>query len=131
MLISDWSSDVFSSDLAAAATRARVSALTPGLFRKARETVDCETPARSATSNDVGRSIYVPLDGGAGRPLSPRNRGLSIRGGGPADSDRQAVIAGAAVPTAPELTIDQRAGEAGAEALAVEQRGFGKAARKS
>src|SRR3546814_9476439 len=79
-------------------------------------------------SSDVCSSDLVPLDGGAGRPLSPRNRGLSIRGGGPADSDRQAVIAGAAVPTAPELTLDQRADEAGAEAFAVELRGFGKAA---
>src|SRR5690606_23543616 len=104
------------------------SALTPGLFRKARETVDCETPARSATSNDVGRSICVPLDGEAGRLLSPCGAALSIRGGGPADGDRQAVVAGTAVPAAPELALDQRADEAGAEAFAVELRRFGKAA---
>src|SRR5688572_30125961 len=36
--------------------RLRVSALTDGLPRKARETVGCETPARYAMSNDVGFS---------------------------------------------------------------------------
>src|ERR1700692_4765160 len=37
--------------------RLRVSSLTVGLPRKARDTVDCETPARYATSIDVALAI--------------------------------------------------------------------------
>src|SRR5690349_19751135 len=50
--------------------RLRVSRLTTGLPRSARDTVGCETPARYAISNDVGFSCIDCAANVSRRPLN-------------------------------------------------------------